>query len=125
MTFAVRPLYIAAFVGIMAIWGANFAAAKVGLAQLPPPLLMALGFGVVGLRLGPFVTRPTGRWRKVFLISVTLGLLHFSLMFTGLSGIDVATAAIAIQLQVPFAALLAAIIVLRRPRVAAPEAERI
>ena len=39
MTFAVRPLHIAAFVGIMAIWGANFAAAKVGLAQLPPPLL--------------------------------------------------------------------------------------
>jgi O-acetylserine/cysteine efflux transporter len=110
MTFAVRPLHLAAFVGIMAIWGLNFAVAKVGLEQLPPILLMTLRFGLVAAVLGPFVKRPVGRWRQVFMISVTLGLLHFSLMFTGLSGIDAATAAIAIQLQVPFAALLAAIV---------------
>jgi len=96
-------------VGIMAIWGLNFAVAKIGLAQLPPILMMALRFGVVAVALGPFVKLPRGRFRPILLISVSLGLLHFSLMFTGLAGIDAATAAIAIQLQVPFAALLAAI----------------
>jgi O-acetylserine/cysteine efflux transporter len=109
VTLELRPLHIAVIVGVMAIWGLNFAVAKIGLQQLPPILMMALRFGLVALLLGPFATPPRGRWRAVFLISVTLGLLHFSLMFTGLSGIDAGTAAIAIQLQVPFAALLAAI----------------
>src|SRR5262249_60973949 len=40
---------------------------------------------------------------------VILGGVHFSLMFTGMRGLDVATAAIAIQMQVPFAAILASI----------------
>lgn len=110
MTLEIRPLHLAAMVGIMAIWGLNFAVAKIGLEQLPPILMMALRFGFVALVLGPFVKLPKGRFRPIFLISVSLGLLHFSLMFTGLAGIDAATAAIAIQLQVPFAALLAAIV---------------
>jgi O-acetylserine/cysteine efflux transporter len=109
VSLEVRPLHLAVFVGIMAIWGVNFAVAKIGLEQLPPILMMALRFGLVALALGPFVTPPRGRFRPILLISVSLGLLHFSLMFTGLAGIDAATAAIAIQLQVPFAALLAAI----------------
>jgi len=109
LTLEIRPLHLVVMVGIMAIWGLNFAVAKIGLEQLPPILMMALRFGVVALALGPFVKPPKGRFRPILLISVSLGLLHFSLMFTGLAGIDAATAAIAIQLQVPFAALLAAI----------------
>ena len=107
---AVRPLHLLIFVGIMVVWGINFAAAKIGMEQLPPIFMVALRFGLVALLLTPFVARPRGRWREVFLISVTLGVIHFALMFTGLAGIDAATAAIAIQLQVPFAALLAAVI---------------
>ncbi len=109
MNLAVRPLHILVLVGVMIIWGLNFAVAKVGLAQLPPILLMTLRFGLSALLMAPFVKLPRGRWREVFLISVTLGLIHFALMFTGLAGIDAATAAITIQLQVPFAAILAAI----------------
>jgi O-acetylserine/cysteine efflux transporter len=109
MTLEMRLLHVAVLVGVMAIWGLNFAVAKIGMQQLPPILMTALRFALVALLLGPFAKPPKGRWRPVFLISVTLGLLHFSLMFTGLQGIDAATAAIAIQLQVPFAALLAAI----------------
>lgn len=110
MTLELRPLHAALAVGVMAIWGLNFAVAKIGLEQLPPIFMIALRFALVALLLGPFAKPPTGRWRPVFLISVTLGLLHFSIMFTGLAGIDAATAAIAIQLQVPFAALLAAVV---------------
>jgi len=95
---------------IMAIWGMNFAAAKIGLEVLPPIFMVALRWSLVGLVLAPFVPRPHGRWGRVFLISMTLGLVHFALMFTGLRHLDAATAAIAIQLQVPFAALLAAVL---------------
>lgn len=106
----IRSLHLLLFVSIMVVWGMNFAVAKIGLEQLPPILMMALRWGLVGALMAPFVKPPRGRWREVFLVSFTLGLLHFSLMFTGLRDIDAATAAIAIQLQVPFAALLAAIV---------------
>lgn len=107
---AVRPFHIVLFVGVMLIWGLNFAVVKIALLQLPPLLLVALRFALVALLLLPFVPRPHGRWREVMLISFTLGFLHFALMFTGLAGIDASTAAIAIQLQVPFSAILAAFV---------------
>lgn len=106
---AVAPAHLMLFVLITAIWGGNFAVGKIGLAQLPPIFLIALRWGLVAALLAPFVKPPRGHWRPVFAISVTLGLVHFSLMFTGLRDVDAGTAAIAIQLQVPFAALLAAI----------------
>jgi O-acetylserine/cysteine efflux transporter len=105
----IRPLHIFFIVLITAIWGFNFAIAKVGLAQLPPIFMMALRWTLVGLMLAPFVKPPHGYWRPVLLVSFTLGLLHFAIMFTGLKDLDAGTAAIAIQLQVPFAALLAAL----------------
>ncbi|HIP77937.1 MAG TPA: EamA family transporter [Kiloniellaceae bacterium] len=94
--------------GVMAIWGLNFAVAKTGLEELPPLLFMALRFLLVAALLLPFAKRPQGQWVPLMAISFTLGILHFAFMFTGLTTLDAATAAIAIQLQVPFAALLAA-----------------
>lgn len=105
----IRPLHLIVFLLIAMIWGFNFAVAKIGLAQLPPIMMMALRWGLVGLLLAPFVKPPRGRWRQVILVSFTLGFVHFALMFSGLKTLDAATAAIAIQLQVPFAALLAAV----------------
>ena len=105
----IRPLHILLFVLIAVIWGFNFAIAKIGLDQLPPIFMMSLRWTLVGLLLAPFVKPPRGQWRPVLLVSFTLGFLHFALMFTGLRDLDAATAAITIQLQVPFAALLAAI----------------
>ena len=105
----IRPLHIFLFVFIAVIWGFNFAVAKIGLAQLPPIFMMSLRWALVGLLLAPFVKPPRGRWRPVLLVSFTLGFLHFAMMFTGLKDVDASTAAIAIQLQIPFAALLAAI----------------
>ena len=102
-----RPLDLPVFVLIMAVWGGNFAVVKWGLEQFSPFLFMALRFLIVALVLLPFVPRPKGKMLQVFLISITLGFLHFALMFTAIQTIDVATAAIAIQLQVPFASLLA------------------
>ncbi len=109
MSFSIKPLHVALYVVVMVVWALNFPIAKVGLAQLPPMLLMTLRFALVAVMLLPFVPRPQGQWPQILQISVTLGLLHFALMFTGLSRLDAATAAIAIQLQVPFASILAAV----------------
>ena len=99
-------------VGLMitVFWGMNFAVSKLGLAQFPPLLMIALRFAVVAVLLVPFLPMPRDRMREIALYAVTLGLLHFSLMFNGLARVDAAVAAITIQIQVPFAALLSAIL---------------
>ena len=95
---------------ISVIWGINFVVAKAGLEQLPPILLVCIRFCLVSIVLVPFVKRPTGHWRGIMLLAVTLGLLHFSFIFTGLAAVDAAVAAITVQSQVVFAAILAAVV---------------
>ena len=100
---------------VMAVWGFNFAVAKIAVGALPPILLMALRFACTGLLLAPFVRRPRrGQWREIAGAAFTLGGVHFSLMFTGLKGLDASTTAIAAQIAVPFTALLAAIFLKER-----------
>lgn len=100
---------IAGLLLVALVWGVNFAVVKAGLAELPPVFFVALRFAAVALVLVPFVRLPRQKLGRLVLLSMTLGGLHFSLMFVGLRDLDVATAAIAIQLQVPFAAILAAV----------------
>lgn len=100
---------------IMFLWGVNFGFAKMGLAEFPPILLMALRFGLVALILVPFVRRPGVPWAQVIGLSCTLGALHFALFFSGLNGLDASVAAIVIQLQVPISVLLSIAILGERP----------
>ncbi len=94
----------------MAIWGLNFVVAKWGLAEFPPLFIMALRFLLVAALLVPFARVPRGKMLPIAALSVTLGSVHFPLMFSGLNGIDAATASIAAQAQVPFSSLLAAVL---------------
>jgi O-acetylserine/cysteine efflux transporter len=105
----IGPLHLLLILGIMLVWGINFAVAKIGLEQLPPIFLIACRFLLVAILLLPFAKPPKGQWGAIVAIAFTLGLLHFSFMFNGLKTVDAATASIAIQLQVPFASLLAAL----------------
>ncbi len=104
------PRDVGALLLVAAVWGMNFAVVKVGLAELPPIFFVALRFAAVAAVLLPFVRLSRNKLPQLVALSVTLGGLHFSMMFIGLRGLDVATSAIAIQLQVPFAAILAAIV---------------
>ncbi|MHA1567343.1 MAG: DMT family transporter [Alphaproteobacteria bacterium] len=107
---SMRPADLALALLIMVIWALNLVISKIGLAELPPLLFVTMRFALAALLLAPFVKVPTRQQMKpIFFVAVTMGLLHFSLMFTGLNGIDPATAAIAINLQVPFSAALAMI----------------
>lgn len=95
---------------IAVLWGLNFAISKAGLEQFPPIFMVSLRFVLVAALLVPFVPFPRGRMKEIALFSTTLGLLHFSFMFSGLAQVDAAVAAITIQIQVPFAALLSAVL---------------
>jgi O-acetylserine/cysteine efflux transporter len=101
---------LALVIFVMLVWGLNFVVAKWGLEQFPPIFMIGLRFGAVALLLLPFVKIPRDKLGSILLLSFTLGCVHFSLMFTGLDGLDAAAAAIATQTQVPFAALIAAIV---------------
>jgi len=103
----VGALGLLLLVGVTAVWGANFAIVKIGLVELPPLTFVLARFVLIAVVLAPFLRLPGRRWRQLLALSVTLGILHFGIMFTAMQHIDAATAAIAVQLQVPFAALLA------------------
>lgn len=95
---------------VVLIWAMNFVIGKVGVQELPPLLLMGLRFTLVAALLFPFLRPPgRGRWPLIAALAVVLGCLHFGLLFVGLSGVSAGPAAIAIQLTVPFSAVLAAI----------------
>jgi O-acetylserine/cysteine efflux transporter len=93
----------------MMLWGLNFAVSKLALAEFPPILLCGLRFAVVALLLAPFHPRPR-RLGPVIALAATLGLLHYGVLFSALTMIDASTAAIVMQLQVPFGAILAALV---------------
>lgn len=97
----------AAAMTVVLIWALNFIVGKIGVEQLPPLLLMSLRFALVAALLAAYLKPLGDRWREIAALSVLLGGLHFGLMFAGLRGIDAGPAAIAIQLTVPFSALLA------------------
>ncbi|MGO1120196.1 DMT family transporter [Rhodovibrionaceae bacterium A322] len=105
---SLRPLDLGLFLLIMLIWGINFPVAKLAIAEIPPILMMALRLTLVAVLLLPFAALPRGHWQKMILLSLLMGVLHFVFLFVGIDGIDSSTAALAIQLQVPFASLLAA-----------------
>ena len=105
-----RPSDMASAALVMTAMGVNFVIAKAAIEVFPPLWLMAMRYCAVAALALPFARAPRGRMVEVWGISVTLGCLHFAFMFNGLKDLDAAAAAIAIQLQAPFAVILAAIV---------------
>lgn len=105
-----KPADLAVALAIMLMWGMNFVVAKIGLQHWPPIFFVALRFVLVAALLLPFVRFPKGRMLHILGLAFVLGALHFPLMFNAMSHIDAGTAAVVVQLQVPFAALLAHVI---------------
>jgi len=102
-----RSIDLLAAVAVNLAWGLNFTIAKLGVAELPPMLLISMRYGLTALLLARWLRWPHGQFLQILAVSFVLGFLHFSLMITGLAGVDSSVAAIAVQAQVPFAAMLA------------------
>ncbi len=102
-----RPSHIALCILVMAVWASNIAAARLAAAELPGWFLIAVRMTVIAVALLPFVGFPRAHLKKIFLLSITMGTVHFGFMFVALEDIHAGTAALIMQTSVPFAALLA------------------
>ncbi len=110
-----KPAHIILIIMAMACWGFNFVVIKTGLPELPPLLMLALRFALAALLLVPFVRPPRGRIVEIARISVILSFFHFGLLFLGLSQVEASLAAVVIQLQLPFAVIMAMLLLNERP----------
>ncbi len=94
-------------VAVALLWGMGFVVAKSAMSHFPPVFLMALRFALAALCLIWFFRPPWPLLTAIFGVALIGTTLQYSLTFTGLAGIDVSTAALLVQLEVPFAILLA------------------
>jgi O-acetylserine/cysteine efflux transporter len=103
------PHHLALMLLVQLLWGVNFAIAKFGLDHFAPIFFVALRFSLVAVLLVFVVGLPKrGMLRQLLPLSVTMGVMHFTLIFLGMQNLDAATSSIAVQLQTPFAAIMAA-----------------
>jgi O-acetylserine/cysteine efflux transporter len=103
------PQHLALMLLVQLLWGVNFAVAKFGLDDFAPIFFVALRFSLVAILLVFVVGLPKrSMLRQLLPLSVTMGVMHFTLIFLGMRDLDAATSSIAVQLQTPFAAIMAA-----------------
>ncbi len=104
-----KPYDVLVAILVPVLWGLGFAAAKAGMGQIPPILLMALRFGIAGAVLVWFVRPPWPLMGRVFAIACVSATVPYCAVFTGLSHIDASTAILVVQAEIPFMALLAVV----------------
>ncbi len=93
---------------INVIWGFSFVAAKIGIEHYSPLFFTALRFLLVALFLFPFLKPVKGSMKMVAAIAVLVGIVHFTLLYLGLSiAGGVSAVAITIQLVAPFSLVMA------------------
>ena len=104
-----KPVDSLAAIAVASIWGMGFIVAKSGMSHFSPILLMALRFTLTAICLIWFFRPPVTLFKDLFWISLVSAAIQYSLTFTGVKGIDASTAALLVQLEVPFGLLLACI----------------
>lgn len=112
------PIDIFLVLVVNVVWGFNFVAAKLGVNELPPMLLTGLRFSLIAVLLAPLIPRvPRDQWRAVLWVALTAGLMHFGFLFIGIARVgDISSAAVAIQLNIPFVTILGVVILKERIR---------
>ena len=98
---------VALAIAVAVIWGMGFIVAKAAMSHFSPIFLMALRFTLTALCLVWIFRPPWHLFRQLFWISLISAALQYSLTFSGVAGIDASTAALLVQLEVPFGLLLA------------------
>ncbi len=102
-----KPRDVLLAIAVAVIWGMGFVVAKAAMAHFSPILLMALRFAVTTACLTWYFRPPRALLWPLFWISLISAALQYSLTFNGVRGIDASTAALLVQLEVPFGLLLA------------------
>ena len=102
-----KPVDVLLAIAVAVIWGMGFVVAKAAMSHFSPILLMALRFTLTALCLVWFFRPPLHLFKQLFWIALISAALQYSLTFNGVRGIDASTAALLVQLEVPFGLLLA------------------
>jgi len=92
--------------GVCSIWAFHFLVAKSAVAEMPPIAYAALRMGFLAVVLSPFLKIYPGRMGRIVAAGLLLGSCNFALFFSGIALTTPATAAIVIELSIPFATLL-------------------
>ena len=103
------PLDAGSLLLVMAIWGGGLVVAKIGMQDMTPMVYVTMRFVVATILLAPLLRFPMRHVLGLLGLSLTMGGLHFVVMFAGVKNIDAASASIILLIEVPLAALLAAI----------------
>ncbi|MDB5490260.1 MAG: protein of unknown function transrane [Micavibrio sp.] len=99
-----RDLFLAVLT--IFLWGGNIVAIKIGVHEVPPPILLALRFSLTTLVFLPFIRMPErGKTRLLAEISAYMA-MHQVLLFFCLRMLDGSTMSILLQSQILFATLL-------------------
>lgn len=109
-----RPGHVFLAILVPTLWGLGFTLAKAGLDQFPPIFLITLRFAVTAAALVWFFPVPLRLLPRIALIALIGSAIQYALSYKGLQGVDVSTAALVIQLEVPFAAIIAALFLKER-----------
>jgi len=96
------------------LWGLGLTFSKVAVAEFPPILLMTFRFALTACLLVWFVPVPRNLLKQIFWIALVSAAIQYGLTFYGLKLLDASTAALVMQLEVPFLVLLGAL-VLKEP----------
>ncbi|MBB4908143.1 EamA family transporter [Actinophytocola algeriensis] len=105
------PRHLLLALGLAAVWGVNFVVIEVGLAHFPPLLFSALRFLVAAVPAIFFLRSPGVPWRWVALVALTLAVLKFGLLFTGMAaGMPPGLSSLVLQAQAPFTLLFAVLL---------------
>lgn len=93
---------------VAVIWGCNFVAIHVGLADVPPFLFLAIRFVLVAFPLVLFIPRPQAPWHVVAGVGLFMSFGQFGLLYLAMAiGMPAGLAALVLQAQVIFTILIA------------------
>ncbi len=94
-------------IAVATIFGMGIVVTKPALDHFPPMFLLGMRFGFSAAILVWFFRPPWADMKNIFFASLIGSTLMYGLMFNGLKLIDASLMVIVVQLQVPFASLLA------------------
>jgi len=101
---------------IVAIWGLNFVAIKVGVSEVPPLLLAALRFFLAAVPAVFFIRRPMVPLRFILGFGLVLGVAKFGIQFVAVRlGMPAGLTSLVLQVQVFLTIALAFVLLGERP----------
>ncbi|ABR50782.1 protein of unknown function DUF6, transmembrane [Alkaliphilus metalliredigens QYMF] len=93
---------------VATLWGLNFIAIKLGLADMPPLLLATIRFMVVCIPAIFFLPKPPVDWRWLIALGLTLNVGQFAFLFMGVKlGMPAGLSSLVHQSQVFFTLVIA------------------